>query len=95
MLKCQDYNDRVTDFMIDLYRSALRYFSMGMLCIMILAVGNIYKDSNFIIKSSIESITQNFVNHSLHNYQKLINNNLTKDRRISNSEKVIINPILP
>ncbi|MBD2207451.1 hypothetical protein H6G33_34460 [Calothrix sp. FACHB-1219] len=67
MLKCQDYNERVTNFMIDLYRSALRYFSFGMLCIMIIGIGNIYKDSNYMSKFVIESITQHFANHTLSN----------------------------
>ncbi|WP_414528445.1 hypothetical protein [Nodularia chucula] len=57
MLKSQDYNERVTDFMLDLYRAALRYFSLGMLCIMILGIWNIYNDSNQVTKSVIERIT--------------------------------------
>ncbi len=41
LIGTQDYNERVTDFMVDLYRSALRYFSFAMLLIMILGIGNI------------------------------------------------------
>ncbi len=50
LLIVQDYNERVTNFLLDLYRSALRYFSLGMLCIMILGIGNIFlSDSSWII----------------------------------------------
>ncbi len=41
LLEAQDYNHRATNFMIDLYRAALRYFSLAMLFIMVLGIGNI------------------------------------------------------
>lgn len=49
LMRAQDYNERVTNFMLDLYRSALRYFSFAMLCIMLLGIGNIaFTDSSWI-----------------------------------------------
>jgi Ca2+/Na+ antiporter len=49
LISSQDYNERATNFMLDLYRSALRYFSLGMLFIMILGIGNILlTDSSWI-----------------------------------------------
>jgi hypothetical protein len=49
LIRSQDYNERVTNFMLDLYRSALRYFSLAMLFIMILGIGNILStDSGWI-----------------------------------------------
>ena len=41
ILKCQYYNELVVCFLLDLYRSALRYFIVGMLCIMSLGIWNI------------------------------------------------------
>ncbi|MGJ5674961.1 MAG: hypothetical protein ACR9NN_15330 [Nostochopsis sp.] len=49
LIGAQDYNERVTNFMLDLYRSALRYFSFAMLFIMLLGIGNIVlTDSSWI-----------------------------------------------
>jgi hypothetical protein len=49
LISSQDYNKRITDFMLDLYRSALQYFSFAMLFIMILGIGNILlTDSSWI-----------------------------------------------
>lgn len=41
MISSQDYNERAMDFMLDLYRAALRYFSLAMLLIMLFGIGNI------------------------------------------------------
>lgn len=41
ILKCQYCNELVGCFLLDLYRSALRYFTVGMLCIMLLGIWNI------------------------------------------------------
>jgi hypothetical protein len=38
LIRSQNYNDSVTDFMVDLYRTALRYFSLAMLCIILLGI---------------------------------------------------------
>ena len=46
LISSQDYNKRVTDFMLDLYLSALRYFSLAMLFIVILGIGNILLTDN-------------------------------------------------
>lgn len=49
LIGAQDYNEHVTNFMLDLYRSALRYFSFAMLFIMLLGIGNIaLTDSSWI-----------------------------------------------
>lgn len=49
LISAQNYNERVTDFMLDLYRAALRYFSIAMLFIMFLGIGNIIlTDSSWI-----------------------------------------------
>ncbi|MEM8610773.1 MAG: hypothetical protein AAGF93_02060 [Cyanobacteria bacterium P01_H01_bin.105] len=49
LISAQNYNERVTDFMLDLYRAALRYFSIAMLFIMLLGIGNIiFTDSSWI-----------------------------------------------
>ncbi len=49
LIRSQDYNERVINFMLDLYRSALQYFSLAMLFIMILGIGNILlTDSSWI-----------------------------------------------
>ncbi len=42
MLQSQHYNECVTNFMVDLYRSALRYFTTVLLYIMILGICNIW-----------------------------------------------------
>ncbi len=57
LLISQDYNERVTNFMLDLYRAALRYFSVSMLCIMVLGIWNIVDtNSNWIVnKNNIQS----------------------------------------
>ena len=55
LISSQDYNEQVTNFMLDLYRSALRYFSFAMLFIMILGVGNI-----IVTESSSKDKAQSF-----------------------------------
>jgi hypothetical protein len=58
LLISQNYNERVTNFMLDLYRAALRYFSVSMLCIMVLGIWNIvYTNSEGIVnKDKIQSV---------------------------------------
>jgi hypothetical protein len=58
LLISQDYNDRVTNFMLDLYRSALRYFSIAMLFIMIFGIWNVISiDQN----SKFDGIIMNII----------------------------------
>jgi hypothetical protein len=58
LITSQDYNERVTNFLLDLYRAALRYFSVSMLCIMVLGIWNIvYTNSEGIVnKDKIQSV---------------------------------------
>jgi hypothetical protein len=63
LIRSQDYNNHVTDFMLDLYRSALQYFSLAMLFIWILGIGNtLSTDSSWInSKDKIQAFfTQEF-----------------------------------
>jgi 6-phosphofructokinase len=46
LIKSQDYNERVTDFLVDLYHSALRYFSIAMLLILFFGIENIFRSIN-------------------------------------------------
>lgn len=51
LIRAQVFNGQVTDFMIDLYRSALRYFSLAMLLLMFFGIGNIaFTDKFFVAK---------------------------------------------
>lgn len=60
VLECQHYNNLVADFLVDLYRSSLRYFVVGMLFIMTLGIWNI---SN--VNTSSVSTVKNQVFQSL------------------------------
>lgn len=86
LLASQDYNERVTNFMVDLYRSALRYFSVAMLCIMVLGVGNIVSaDHNWRVnQNKIQSFfkPENFDNRKLLNNEGKTNNfTISNDRQ--------------
>ncbi len=76
LLMSQDYNGRVTDFMLDLYRAALRYFSLAILCIMILGIWNILSnDSNWFAKEVREDKTQSALKDNTLTSKKCINKN--------------------
>lgn len=61
ILKCQYYNELVGCFLLDLYRSALRYFTVGMLCIMALGIWNIV-----VTNSNIQNYYDDFKSFPTH-----------------------------
>ena len=70
VLECQYYNNLVADFLVDLYRSALRYFVVGMLFIMTLGIWNISFVNNSSISTAKNQVLQSlkvFINNSEHN----------------------------
>lgn len=79
VLECQYYNNLVADFLVDLYRSSLRYFVVGMLFIMTLGIWNISS-----VNSSSISTAKNQVLQSL----KVFINDIEQNKNI---EKEIIN----
>jgi hypothetical protein len=93
LLVSQDYNERVTNFMLDLYRSALRYFSLAMLFIMVLGVWNIVStDSNWIVnKDKIQS----FLKQKTLDSRKSLDVSTTADVTSSNDKQVLSVDLVP
>lgn len=88
ILKCQYYNELAGCFLLDLYRSALRYFIVGMLCIMSLGIGNI-----LITDNAIQNYYRNFVSlPSVLNLQ-FNKKSLEKKEEITTSKKKNITAI--
>ncbi|MBD2695189.1 hypothetical protein [Anabaena catenula] len=77
LLSAQDYNERVTNFMLDLYRSALRYFTLAMLCIMVFGIWNVISiDSSQIVN---KDRIKNFIKQEIVDFQKSLNESQTAD----------------
>lgn len=93
LLISQDYNERVTNFMLDLYRAALRYFSVSMLCIMVLGIWNIvYTNSNWIVnKDKIQS----FIKQEILDSEKPLGEETTVDVASPNESSIPSTDVSP
>lgn len=84
LIAAQDYNERVTNFMLDLYRAALRYFFLAMLFIMILGIGKIISlDSNWM--SNIHKINELFKQEVYKTYKSLNENKINVEPNLKAS----------
>ncbi|MEM9907353.1 MAG: hypothetical protein AAF921_20250 [Cyanobacteria bacterium P01_D01_bin.44] len=69
LIRTQIFNEKVTDFMIDLYRSALRYFSLAMLLLMFFGIGNIASSDDFFVAKKNE--IKVYMTHELSSLKEL------------------------